>query len=339
MGVGLMLVAESKNGSILAGHAKQGEYYWCPGCKAELILKKGNFKISHFAHKKKTCQIFSEGETSEHLAGKKEIFAAYKNAGYTGALEQHIKVLNQRPDILIRFRDEKTIAIEFQCAPLNLKKLYSRSEGYRNSGLKFCWILGQRYKVGRRLTQQIGQFMQWTKKLGFYLLYFDTLSSRFELIYGIQQIDFLPVRYYRFCTGNVDKLKEFMSKNHKITYHTLTREECFRQKNNFFKSCSRSLGNFRRLQEYVYQKGFRLQELEPLILKKKYGIPLFYEKELYWRTETLLQQGEIPMGNKKRLDYLQKIDKYLFKVPFIDRKRFEEQLIIELQGKTSQQLS
>ncbi|WP_311408581.1 competence protein CoiA [Liquorilactobacillus uvarum] len=325
-----MLIAKSNGKSVLAANANREEQYWCPGCHAELILKKGNFKISHFAHKNRMCQIFSEGETVEHLLGKKRILAAYRKAGYNGELEKHIKMLNQRPDIVVKYKEQKTVVLEFQCAPLSLKKMYERSMGYHTNGLKFCWILGQRYKIKKKLTQQISQFMQWSEKLGFYLLYFDTTRSRFELIFGIQQADFLPLRYYHFYTKSIVELKKFMLKDHQIEYYSLTMEERFKQKDTFLKNCYYSAGMFRKLQELAYKENLRVQEMEPVILRKKYEFPLFYRGEFYWRTEILLQQKRRIHEESQRIQ-LQGLDNYLFQVPLIDRNKFAKQIALEFQ--------
>lgn len=327
-----MLIARTNGKSVFAADAKHGEQYWCPGCETEVILKKGNFKISHFAHKKGMCQIFSEGETPEHLLGKNKILAAFKNAGYAGVLEKHIQMLNQRPDVLVQYKNKKSIALEFQCAPLSLKKLSERSEGYCSKELKFCWILGQRYKIKKTLTQQISQFMQWSKKLGFYLLYFDTVRSRFELVYGIQQADFLPLRCYHFYTESVIALKKFMLQDHQIEYYQLTVEERFKQKRLFLKKMHYSAGMFRKLQEHAYQERISLQRLTPLILQKKYEVPLFYRKEFYWRTETLLQQRKIFGLKRDRVDAQSfELDNYLFQVPFINKSKFKKQIVLRFQ--------
>ncbi|KRL03007.1 competence protein CoiA [Liquorilactobacillus capillatus] len=328
-----MLIAQINGRSIAAVDAKKGVQYKCPGCQGELILKKGEFKISHFAHKNSMCQIFSEGETPEHLLGKKSILAAYQKAGYFGKLEEYIKSLQQRPDVLVRLRNEKAIALEFQCAPLNLTKLSERSQGYFQAGLKFCWILGQRYHLKKTLTQQTSQFMQWSQRLGFYLLYFDTTRERFELVYGIQQADFLPLRYFHFFTKNVSELKMFMQQDHQIDYYELTMEERFKQQKNFLRNCYYSAGEFRKIQELAYMSGIRLQDLTAILLKRKYQVPLFQKNEFYWRAKIVLKYNKgVIINQKANIMVLRGINEYLFQNPFIRKKQFVEQIIQDFQA-------
>ncbi|MCT6859634.1 MAG: hypothetical protein M3Z82_10245, partial [Apilactobacillus sp.] len=70
-----MLMASNKDKLVSATVAKDNEKYYCPICKEELILKRGNINEPHFAHfKNSQCVISMEdGESNEHLMGKEQL--------------------------------------------------------------------------------------------------------------------------------------------------------------------------------------------------------------------------------------------------------------------------
>lgn len=66
-----MFYAKDQHGNyISAEKASKQSSYFCPSCLETVVLKHGQLKIAHFAHRKHGCYAFSEGETAEHLAGK-----------------------------------------------------------------------------------------------------------------------------------------------------------------------------------------------------------------------------------------------------------------------------
>jgi competence protein CoiA len=51
--------------------------FTCPDCGGEVILKKGEEKVHHFAHVPPFTCSFGVGESQEHRAAKQEIYDAY----------------------------------------------------------------------------------------------------------------------------------------------------------------------------------------------------------------------------------------------------------------------
>ncbi|MDD1403779.1 competence protein CoiA family protein [Ligilactobacillus salivarius] len=51
--------------------------------------------------KKHACDIFSEGETSEHLRGKKLLMTWLRKEGKNPQIEAYLTSLHQRPDICV----------------------------------------------------------------------------------------------------------------------------------------------------------------------------------------------------------------------------------------------
>jgi competence protein CoiA len=116
--------------------------FLCMQCQEEVILKNGRVNIPHFAHKRKSQCIksFSEGETEDHLNGKLQLYELFKRQNVQVQLEASIPSINQRPDILIRSK-ENMIAIEFQCSQISTSIITERSKGYQNYSIIPFWIL------------------------------------------------------------------------------------------------------------------------------------------------------------------------------------------------------
>src|SRR5699024_3163532 len=87
------------------------DLYSCPGCKAPVFLKKGKIKQAHFSHyAQSNCQMFSEGETEEHVLGKQLLFNWLIQQGYPCQLEAYLPELKQRPDLLIWLNEKRAVA-------------------------------------------------------------------------------------------------------------------------------------------------------------------------------------------------------------------------------------
>lgn len=156
--------------------------YYCPTCQGELVFKHGQIKIPHFAHRSKCdCQGFSEGETAEHLRGKKIIYEWEKDKCQ---LEAPLKALQQRPDILY----QQSLAIEFQCSSLPIRRLHERIEGYRKNGYLQWWILGGKLKSQKRLTSLTKNLCGFSKNLGFYFWTLDLEKRALCLHFHVQEL-------------------------------------------------------------------------------------------------------------------------------------------------------
>lgn len=193
-----MLIAINEKGKMIQAEkelSKRLDYY-CPACKSKVYLKVGKVIRPHFAHyHNRNCQFFSEGETDEHLRGKKELADYFKKRGIEVQIEAYLPGLKQRPDLLILGSTKKT-AIEFQCSPITVEKISERTEGYLKADYDVIWILG------KSLGQQ--QFLTALQKA---CLYFSVASENLLL-----------------CSYNIDSQKLRITYKHqlndsgKITY-------------------------------------------------------------------------------------------------------------------------
>ena len=246
-----------------------------PGCQHKLILRRGNRNIAHFAHYSRSCQLFSEGETKEHLQGKEFLFQALTAAKWQVEYEAYQSQLRQRPDILGRQDGKLTVAFEYQCAPLSLTKLIQRSKGYKSGNLAYIWFLGKRYFLKTRLNQQTAMFMRWSKNLGFYLLYLDTVYKRFEVDYAIQQADFLPIKYLRYYAYSFEELVKFLHTDHMVCYYPLTTEQLLLQEYKFKQQIYYGSKVLADLRNFCYSKSLTLADLPKQVFTDTYYPPIY----------------------------------------------------------------
>ncbi len=259
-----------------------------PGCGAKLYLKKGQKKVVHFAHYKSTCSLFTEGETEAHLKGKKLLAKWEEELGYDVQPEAYLSELRQRPDVLVKRQERNDLALEYQCAPITAKRLVERSNGYRSIGLNFFWILGQKYKLEKSLTNATAKFIRWNASLGFYLLFLDPINEKIEIDYAIQKADFLPVRYLRGYVRNLRELRDFFNRNHSWKMYRLSdvlREEQVRK---LEARLHFSKGKIRKLQVACYVNRVDARELIWNLVCPHYYQPVYSEDSCYWKASLLL---------------------------------------------------
>lgn len=308
-----MLYALTKDSKMITAKvATKEQKYYCPSCHGPVILRQGHCYMAHFAHLKRACGAFSEGETSEHLRGKQLLATFFRAFGARVKLEAYLPGLKQRPDLLIQLPDHQLLALEYQCAPLSLRKLQKRARGYQKAGLAELWILGNNYRLKRSLPQQVAQFMRWSKNCGFYLIYLDPIKAYFEVIYGIQKADFLPLKYQCWRTNDIKKLKAFFATPQKIQLEHLSLSERKKQEHAVAKQIYYSAGAMRKLQRLTYQKRLKLTEVIAACLALSYGHPLYRTATLWWRAGLYCDQLPRP-----------KIPAY--ELVFVDLKPFIEQ--------------
>ncbi|KRN31059.1 competence protein transcription factor [Liquorilactobacillus mali] len=329
-GVFLLKALDDDGRLIWASDAINGDNYYCPFCHSKLLIRNGTLKRNHFAHQKKACHSFSEGETVEHLQGKMALAKLFERDGYGTEIESYFPELRQRPDIVIQKNFQKGI-IEFQCAPVSVSKMRARSKGYKKAGFKFLWILGQQYLLKKKMTQQIAKFLKWNRSQGYYLIYYLTNKKIFRVFYNIQQTDYLPLKYKIVDFSTVTALKEFLTSNNNFEFCKISQNERIIQANFFEKDILRSQGNFRSLQIRCYLRKQSLETLKPLLFAGRYSPPIYAVKELYWKTDFIYLKK---LNNTSERDLYWKIilehQKYLFETPLLNVNRIADLQVREM---------
>ena len=138
-----MLVA-SKNGvRVDARNAIRGEAHRCPGCNAEVILKRGRRVIAHFAHKPPVDCSWGKGETHAHRYSKALVADALTERGLNAEVEFEVETLtgDRRADVMTWHPGTgQAIAIELQHSTIDLDNIEARARSYASAGIAQFWI-------------------------------------------------------------------------------------------------------------------------------------------------------------------------------------------------------
>ena len=197
------LVYWDKEQLVSASAAKDNQKYYCPICKEELILKRGNINAPHFAHfKNSQCVIAMEdGESNEHLIGKEQLlnFIDKRNTH----VEKYLSEINQRPDLMYQ-----KLAFEFQCSPISRKRLAERIAGYHKLHMKSLWILGSNYRK-RFGSDSVNKFYYYIDSIGFTIFFWLVNERKIEMRYNCQYVGG-KIRYQRITFARLDELLRFI---------------------------------------------------------------------------------------------------------------------------------
>ncbi|WP_164745634.1 competence protein CoiA [Neobacillus mesonae] len=120
---------------------REKEEFICPICGEGVILKLGNQRIFHFAHKRGgTCADFFDGETENHLEGKLQLYRWLIGQKIPAILEYYDREIQQRPDIMFKYQGHK-YALEYQCSRLPEQVFIKRTRTYLQNGYIPIWII------------------------------------------------------------------------------------------------------------------------------------------------------------------------------------------------------
>ena len=115
------------------------EQFLCPSCGSSLVLKIGDIKIPHFAHRSLSdCDSLSEPESPLHLQGKLLLHQFFLDKHFTVELEKYLPDIRQRADLLVSHHT----AIEFQCSAIPGAEVSKRTASYIEIGIAPIWIGG-----------------------------------------------------------------------------------------------------------------------------------------------------------------------------------------------------
>ncbi|MFN0190766.1 MAG: competence protein CoiA [Aestuariivirga sp.] len=153
-----MLAALCNDVRIYAHAAQKGAIYLCPGCKAELVLRKGAIKIHHFAHKPPVECQFGAGESREHLEAKLAIYQAFVGRSLRAEMEWPLEALtgDRRADVFVWDMSGAKIAFELQHTDISQDLLERRTSAYLHAGIAVLWLpfLKPRY---REFAQKVAE--------------------------------------------------------------------------------------------------------------------------------------------------------------------------------------
>lgn len=304
----MLIALNNQNKHVLAHEEgkKNKVHYLCPVCKGSVCLKKGEIKLPHFAHlQSEKCQVFSEGETEEHLIGKRLLYNWFIQQGIPCQLEAYIPSLKQRPDLVIWLSSDQPCAIEFQCSPLSIKRLKERTKGYKNAGYTVYWILGNAFFPKKSFTASQRAFFTYRQDLGFQLYYLDALKKELLCLVHIMEEEPAKKLSYQIIYFSLLKPKNSVSKligilnnlkkgqqlntNEKGAQHLLYCHFHLNQ-NRFYGTTE-----MKKFQHYLYEQGESLVTIPKEIYFPFYKNSGIKTSSYYWRyliIEWLALKGE-----------------------------------------------
>ncbi len=116
----------------------------CPECKSSMVLKAGQIKTAHFAHKAGSNCEYGTGETIQHLAGKRMLAEWLRKEVINAVAEIEYPIANRRADIAQIFPNGWVLVHEVQLASITTEKLQERTNDYMNAGCDVLWYFGPR---------------------------------------------------------------------------------------------------------------------------------------------------------------------------------------------------
>lgn len=137
-----MLTALLDGTRVYATRAEKGGNYRCPGCAAEMILRKGEVRIHHFAHRPEITCGWGTGETEAHLEAKLSLYNAFKDRSLRAEAEWIVPHLggDRRADVFIWEMGAGPIALELQHSSISLAEIAARTESYMAAGIAVIWL-------------------------------------------------------------------------------------------------------------------------------------------------------------------------------------------------------
>lgn len=104
-----------------------------------MVLKKGNIKVHHFAHKATNMCPVSAGETLQHLMTKQSIYDSLVLDAHVTELELEKDLGFARPDVFAKI-DSYPVAVEVQRSILSAHDIAQRTANYHRMGIAVLWV-------------------------------------------------------------------------------------------------------------------------------------------------------------------------------------------------------
>lgn len=136
----LTATRQSDNTKVLARQTEKVDApFSCPRCVGEVILRKGQIKVHHFAHKPPVTCSLGQGETEQHLRAKLAIYDALLPKENVTDLEIEEDFGTSVADIFARI-DGKPVAVEIQRSALSVNDIVARTRNYHRLGIAVLWV-------------------------------------------------------------------------------------------------------------------------------------------------------------------------------------------------------
>jgi len=155
----IMLFALDKNGSrVYIENAHVKHEYFCPICGEQMVLKKGQIPIHHFAH-----PLHSKCTDSWNYEKMSEWHMNWQGRCPLDT-QEIVKVKDgqkHRADVLL---EDRKVVFEFQHSPLSCEEFDDRNSFYNSLGYKVIWIfdLSEQFENGM-IENHISNVFLWSR--------------------------------------------------------------------------------------------------------------------------------------------------------------------------------
>jgi competence protein CoiA len=136
--------------------AREDGPFSCPGCRLEVVPKKGERRIHHFAHKVSISCLWGRGESEEHRQCKQAIYDALTGLDHVKGLELERDFGTVIADIYAEFRGAK-VAIEVQRSDLSDTAIAARTAAYDKLGIFVLWLALNPARNGEKCSPSLWQ--------------------------------------------------------------------------------------------------------------------------------------------------------------------------------------
>lgn len=141
----MLIALNSQDERTRGADAIRQEKYHCQQCGQQVMAKKGNIMIHHFAHYpgSPSC-VWWEPESEEHLAMKDRIMQLLTKDNATTLAEFEYKLNHKTydlyPDVYVELADGKRIAVECQISSKPLQDFVWKTLSYSDLGVYTLWL-------------------------------------------------------------------------------------------------------------------------------------------------------------------------------------------------------
>lgn len=294
-----------QNQLIHASLASKSDQYFCPTCYQQVRLRISKLNICYFAHIH-SVSIKDRHETNIHRTGKQLLMKWGAELGYEVQTEIYFKDIKRRADIVLVQKDRQVI-MEYQCSPITTTELLKRSKAYSRIGLQYIWIVGKKYQLQGKISQQNAQFFKYHPNIGFYYIYLNVEMQRFELYYQIQKGIFLPDKYQIKFLANLKELIQFIRGVKENYLNNISIKMRTHQFRNLSRIEKYSKGITHTLQVQCYLKHLEFHQEILKVFSLSYNYPIYrYSKEYY------------QIGMQLGLN----AEKFIYRMPFVNYRNF-----------------
>jgi competence protein CoiA len=138
----LMLVASTKSTPRVMAWLANREMapFYCPECKKEVVLHKGQLRDHHFKHKPPVTCSYGSGETSEHFLAKRSLYEELLADKRLKNVDIELIIQFSRPDVYFEIGSTR-VAIELQKSSQSIDDIRFRTLKLNQFGIYVVWII------------------------------------------------------------------------------------------------------------------------------------------------------------------------------------------------------